>query len=181
MSLVVQNTHECSSQQTAEQLRISKEFQNITEETTGNFTDTIISDWEDFFGRLASVERRFQYLTFCCWIVCISRYSTFYESSSNSISFWVLASKIKPWKTFWYKMHGTQYRCLRQTVSLHKSCPLPIQTLFQGKTMHRYTRSKIVLVQLTQFSSFRHISMHSVWRHCTQWLLFRPRGKCSIF
>ena len=56
MSLVVQNTHECSSQQTAEQLRISKEFQNITEETTGNFTDTIISDCEDFFGRLASVE-----------------------------------------------------------------------------------------------------------------------------
>ena len=57
--------HLRSSQQTAERLRISKEFQNITEETTGNFTATIISDCEDFFGRPASPEKRFQYPTFC--------------------------------------------------------------------------------------------------------------------
>ena len=53
---------------------------------------------------------------------------------------WPTRSSLK--KTFWCKMHGTQYRCLRRPVSLHKSCPLPTHTLFHGKTVHRYTQSQ---------------------------------------
>ena len=39
----------------------------------------------------------------------------------------------------------------RRPVPLHKSCPLPIQTLFQGKTVHRCTRSQDCVTTYTVF------------------------------
>ena len=53
---------------------------------------------------------------------------------------WPARSSLK--KTFRCEMHGTQYRCLRRPEPLHKSCPLPTQTLFQLLFVHRYTRSQ---------------------------------------
>ena len=76
---------------------------------------------------------------FCRRIVCIIRYGTFYESSSNRYLVLSHGQQDHALKTFRCEIHGTQYQCLRQPVSLHK---LPIQTLFQGKTVHRYTRSQ---------------------------------------
>ena len=99
---------------------------------------------------------------------------------------WV--TNFKPYFFFIFcaEMHRTQYRCLRRLESwpvfLHKSCPLTIQTVFQGKTLHRYTPSQdcvgvtnIILsrdasdtrfVAHSSFSSFPHIFVHV--RHCPQ-------------
>ena len=171
--------HSRSSQQTAEWLRISKQFQNITEVTTGKFSGTIISDCKDFFGRLASAERRFQYRTFCCRIVCISRYGTFYESSSKVSPFelWPARSSLKRHYDAKCTEHSTDVLdglCLCTNL-VH--CRFKLSS--KGKPCIDAPEVRIVL-QLIQFSFFIHISMHSVWRHFTQWLLFWLRGKCRM-
>ena len=117
--------HSRSSQQTAERLRISKGFHNTTEETTGNFTTTIMSDCEDFFARPASPVELFALI-----------------GTAPSMSPLLTVSPFESWPARSSEMHGTQCRCLRRTEPLRKACPLPTQTLFQGKTVHRYTRSQ---------------------------------------
>ena len=137
-------------------------FQNITEETTGNLTATIISHCEDFFGRPASPERRFQYPTFCRWIVCISRYGTFYESSSNR---YLILSRGQQDQAL--KKHSGAKCTEHSTDVLDGLCLCTnlvhyrFKLFSKGKPCIDIHEVRIELVQLTQFSSFRHISVHN--------------------
>ena len=84
-----------------------------------------MSDCEDFFARPASPVELFALI-----------------GTAPSMSPLLTVSPFESWPARSSEMHGTQCRCLRRTEPLRKACPLPTQTLFQGKTVHRYTRSQ---------------------------------------